>query len=233
MPRKWIFIEFVSGDPWVLPIWTAYGNAESRERIPAAGHALKELGLQISTRLNLLPRVVARLNASVQRLFEIARQDHTPDHLSTEECEGFALRVPFDLLYDLLIDVDSFLFELSSACELIEKFAGMMWEKMGEVPRDSAGREIQRILSAAGQDTGWFVDLSNARNFFIHEGAPFVAVDPSGAQYDLLVMRENLRSFRDSTKYRRLSQLNQMAAGFQEAKSIIQQHFIRKLDSLG
>jgi hypothetical protein len=60
-------------------------------------------------------------------------------------------------------------------------------------PASSVGKSIQSVLKSAGQDPAWFAVLGTNRNFFIHEGAPCIAVDVSEApqDYDILIMTEN------------------------------------------
>ena len=233
MPRKWIFVDFQSGDRWVLPIWNAYHKAVARNRVPKLDREFGNLGLQISIRLNMLPRVARRLRERTETLFEAARRNQTPEHISSEEHEGVALAIDPELLYETLVDIDSFLFEVNSACELLTTFSGQIWKRIGlDIQGERVGGEIRKILTGAKQDTQWFIDLDGARNFFIHEGAPFMAVDVSAREYDLLIMRENLDSFQDSRKFVRLSQLDQIASGFGAAKTVLRDHLTEQLDSL-
>lgn len=62
MPEKWIHINTKVGDPWILPIWSAVNEAEnSGNSIPISKEVKSQLGLSVSTRLDMLPRIVGRM----------------------------------------------------------------------------------------------------------------------------------------------------------------------------
>lgn len=94
---------------------------------------------------------------------------------------------------------------------------------------------IKKIIESKGFDTKWFQDLDSHRNFFIHEGAPYVAVDVSKGrnEYDLLFMKENLKSFKDSSKFVRLSELDKIIQGFISARHTLQQHLVEFIQKIG
>jgi hypothetical protein len=101
--------------------------------------------------------------------------------------------------------------------------------------KDEAGLRIKKIIESKGHDTKWFQDLDSHRNFFIHEGAPYFAIDVSrGRQnYDLLIMKENLKTFKDYSKFVRLSELNAIVQGFISARHTLQQHLIELFQKVG
>jgi hypothetical protein len=127
-----------------------------------------------------------------------------------------------------LVDLDALLFEVNSCCELIGRLFEKVYEHAGRpLPLTPVGRAIRRVLEAAGQDAGWFVKLDNHRNFFIHHGAPYFAVDLSEAdagKYDLLIMKSNLQSFEDEAQFVRYSELKGIVGGFQNSRAVVQQH---------
>ncbi|MBU4421087.1 MAG: hypothetical protein KKH84_08810, partial [Proteobacteria bacterium] len=90
------------------------------------------------------------------------------------------------------------------------------------------GLIIKKIIEGAGKSSEWFVVLDNQRNFFMHEGAPYFAVDVTEGpgKYDLLIMRENIKIFHDHSKFIKLSEINSIMEGFSIAKPIIQKHLI-------
>ena len=61
MITKWLHLNEMGGDPWVLPIWGAVNEAIKAKKVPTISKDLSELGLHVSIRLNVLPRVVRRL----------------------------------------------------------------------------------------------------------------------------------------------------------------------------
>lgn len=60
----------------------------------------------------------------------------------------------------------------------------------------------------------------------MHEGAPYLAVDLSEEpeHFELLIMKENVRSFTHPDDFITLSEINLIVKGFLAAKSRLQQH---------
>src|SRR3989337_2535870 len=74
MIDKWLHIEELGGDLWVLPIWSSVNDALQKGKIKNLPAEVYELGVYISTRLNILPRIVKRINAEVTELFVVAEK---------------------------------------------------------------------------------------------------------------------------------------------------------------
>ena len=147
--------------------------------------------------------------------------------------DGYAFPIDDDLKYELLVDIDSLLFELNSCCELMTKLFEGLYQHVGKnLKGDNAGLTIREALIKEGQNASWFVKLDEHRNFFIHEGAPYIAADLTNApDYDLLIMKKNLFEFNDPSEFLRLSEASDIVQGFDAAKPIIQQHLIELYES--
>jgi len=224
MVKKWIHLNELGGDPWVLPIWASVHDAIQKEKVKEIPAELSEQGVYISVRLNILPRIVSRINAEVAELIK-AVETHTAEHEFTEKSEGVAFNIDDDLKYQLLIDIDSLFFELNSLCELMGQFFDQLHDLAGmSMPKKNSGLSIKSVLDKANQDSSWFVTLDNHRNFFLHNGAPYIAVDISPAlnDVDVLIMKENIKNFSDESKFLRLSEINGIVKGFSTSKPVIQ-----------
>jgi hypothetical protein len=224
MVDKWLHIEELSGDPWVLPIWSSVNDAVQKGKINSLPNEVYELGVYISTRLNILPRIVKRINADVEELFIVAGR-HEESNVFTKTKEGNALRINNDLKYNIICDIDSLLFEINSVCELITKLFESLYSHAGKpLKKQKIGLKIKSIIENAKQNSSWFSDLVGHRNFFIHEATPYIAIDISNGpnNYELLIMRENLKNFEDKEKFMTISELNEIVQGFLNSKSIIQ-----------
>jgi hypothetical protein len=228
MITKWLHISELGGDPWVLPIWTAVNKGVKAGRIQTPESNVYRLGLHISTRLNILPRVVQRFNSSVALLYENIK-DHDPKYISTEAKQGYAYPLDNDLKYSLLADIDALLFELNSVCELMTRLFDMLRAHVGQpIPSGQVGKAISDVLSQGSKNANWFVSLDKHRNFFMHEGAPYIAVDLSNdpAKLDVLIMKENIRTFTDSDTFVVLSEINFIIQGFIAAKKQLQNYLV-------
>ena len=154
---------------------------------------------------------------------------HKKEHIFTNQKEGYVIDIDDNLKFDLLTDVDSIFFELNSVCELMTNLFCELYSNIGKpVKRKKAGIKIKQVIEAAGKPADWFQKLVSHRNFSIHEGAPYFAIDISQGpgKYDLLIMRENIKCFKDDSKFIKLSEINSIVEGFSVAKQIIQKHLI-------
>ncbi|UCB56543.1 MAG: hypothetical protein JSV30_04860 [Candidatus Omnitrophota bacterium] len=231
--NQWVHIMEVGGDPWVLPIYSAINDAFKRGKIKKFPQDFGQLGLSISTRSNMFPRIIKRINEKYRKLCkEIANIDHK--YISTPTKVGYAFKVDDTLKYKLLIDIDSFLFEFNSCCELMAKFLQQIYLHTGEsLQKKDVGKRIQEMIEESGESYEWFAILDIHRNLFLHSRAPYVAVALfPNKKYDLLIMKENLHQFDDEEKFIRLSQLNSILKGFLKGRSIIQQNLIGYLKNL-
>lgn len=226
MTSKWLHIAAPPSDPWLLPIRKAVNIAADVGRTKALGPDIDELGLHITTRLNMIPLIVNRINSEVSQIYRVAR-NYADEDISTESRRGHAVRIDKDLLHSSLADIDAILFELNSLCELMARLFEKLYAHVGRpIRKGRAGLAIKSVIEAAGHDARWFQELDGHRNFFIHEGAPYLAIDISieDTPYDLLIMKENIKSFEDESKFVRLSEINDIVNGFASAKPAIQQH---------
>ena len=229
MPNKWVHINTDVGDPWILRVWSAVNDAErSGKAFPIPKEVKSQLGLSISTRLDMLPRIVRRINDEVNKVYK-ATKAHKKEHIFTEQKEGYAFDIEENLKFNLLTDIDSLLFELNSVCELMKSLFFVLYTHIGiAIKKEEVGLIIKKVIDGAGKTSDWFKELDNQRNFFMHEGAPYFAVDISAGpgKYDLLIMKENIKFFDDHSKFIKLSEINSIVEGFSITKPIIQKHLI-------
>lgn len=212
----------------MLPIWTAANEAVTSGEVAPLPPKLRNLGLHVSTRLNILPCVVKRLNSNTNLLYEKAKE-HDLEYVFTEEKSGYTFRVDNNLIYPLLADIDALLFELNSACELMKSLFALLRSHVDQpIPKKQLGRTIKDVLKQCGQNADWFKMLGKHRNFFMHEGAPYIAVDLSNepAKLDLLIMKENVTAFADPDRFVSLSEINHIVHGFIAAKQCFQDYLV-------
>ena len=149
---KWLHVEYISADPWVLPIWAAANQAAERGKVGALPDELAQLGLHVSTRLGMIVSVIQRVNAGARRIEELiaTRELH---HEFTAVDNGYAFRLPTDFKYAFLVDLDALLFEVNSCCELMGRLFVGVYQHAGMVPPlTPVGKTIRQVLEAAGQD---------------------------------------------------------------------------------
>lgn len=235
MVKKWLHFNDKIEDLWINYIqgaihqWNvANTNEDKDEKI--FRKELSEICLHISIRINMLQDIQRRIRLGYDLLYNVIIT-HEPKHIFTKNKEGYALNIDHNKLYNFLIDIDSILFEINSCCELIGNFLGMVYKHIDGsiISKDEIGKRIQIIIKDAGEDVNWYKLLDWNRNYFIHEGAPFIAVDVSqkiNGKFDLIIMRENLNDFSDESKFIRLSKLESIVQGFEKGNLIIREHIL-------
>ncbi len=235
MPKKWVHIDYRPKDQWLSPAWNSIHKAVRENRMKAIEQNILEISLHITTRLNMLPWIIKNINIKCKNLFNIVKKrvPQKYDFPSADKRYAFTIEDDY-LIFNILIFIDSLLFEINSTCELISSYLYEIYAFTGKnIAKKDIGKEFKKIIKEAGEDIEWFENLDSHINFFIHEGAPWVAVDISNEDYyDLIIMKENLKAFDDEEKYITLSELSEIVDGFQRAKAILQKHLVDYIDKL-
>ena len=110
---------------------------------------LREMGFALATKLKMLPHVVARLEKKLDSLGEYLK-----DETAIDEClSRNAVYVVRDgnLPYEILIDVDSFLFESRSAHEIVGKFLREFFDRI--LDKQVNETDLQALLRVKYLDT--------------------------------------------------------------------------------
>lgn len=223
---EWLCFSELGGDFWVLPILTAAQDACDSKKInplPKKAHAL---GSHISTRLNMFPHIINKINIGCDKLYPKIKEVD-PKYIFSSTKEGYGLSIDNNLKYNLIIDIDSLLFELNACCDFMKEFLEILYNHVGKTIKD-AGSTIKKILQAYGQSIDWFIDLDTHRNFLLHEGTAYIAIDISNApqKYDLIIMKENLKTFTDTRKFFLLTELSHIVQSFEKGKVALQKELI-------
>ena len=227
MITRWLHVSEFGGDPWVLPIWGMINHATEKGLCQEINQELRELGIHISTRLNMLPVTIGRINTGWKSLYKEVEK-YKEDNIFEKNKEAYVIQVKSELINYLLVDINSFLFETNACCELFMKFLEGIYQHRGiEYQKNKLGMILKDLLVQNGQDPNWFQLLDKDRNFFIHNGTPYIAIDVSTEEDpDLVVMKENLKSFEDTKSYTKLSEMDSIVKGFSTAKIILQEHIM-------
>jgi len=209
----------------MIPIMRAATQAVSRGVVQPIPRELSELSLFLSPRLHMIPRIVSRINQGVKDLFSAAATAHTARHVFTPQQAGAAVRVDDALIYDLLVDIDSLLFELNAIAELMKALFTAVYSHAGKpLLPGQAGKAIQKVLADANKDSSWFRKLNDTRNLFAHNATPYLAIDISNDPWDLIIMKKNLFIFSNPTEFLLLKEINEIVHGFVAARTPLQQH---------
>lgn len=219
--EKFLHITYMSDNTWGYPIWNAIHALIPPAQLPAQmKREIGDLVLAISVRLDCLPTIINRINDSAGRLYdEVRERDKAADKYAYEPKSG--------VKYTLLVDINSFLAEVYSGLDLVEKLGKKMLRQV--VRKPVQGSLVRVVLEANGKSLDWFDRLENWRHHFTHGGTPWIAVClDQEPKYDLLIMKSNVHEFTDAETFFRLSELDQVRKGFLGALMLVQQHLVNE-----
>jgi hypothetical protein len=134
------------------------------------------------------------------------------------------------LAYDLLADIDAFIFEARSTYEVLGKFLGVFYKGIfNEILTEET---LKAILRDAGLDVEWTVLLRGERILFFHETAPWLALkfhNAESAPPELLIVRGNVKTLDDPESFARLADYNGIYWGLANAMGRLQQHIVARI----
>jgi hypothetical protein len=189
---------------WIGTLQTRLANSSSprlRERYKTwKSVGLGELALAIATRLAIILRVEVRLREyRLALVHEIEESGRLEVHISN----GSAY-CPHDenIVFEICSAVDSCFFEWRSLYDVITKFTMTFAKEI--LGRDIGRPEIDKVVEQAGVPIHWIDRLRRNRNLFIHEKAPWIALEVMNRkplECGIAVMKENLATLDDPKKY--------------------------------
>lgn len=183
----------------------------------------------LSKRHDMLSYLFERVGRDKQALVEFLLNQNVRSYVGSDELATYAMSINGEkrkLVFELLIDIDSLFFEVNSFCELMRKLMESIYEHVSKPLRNS-GSQMAGIICGAGIDVSWFRDLASDRNFFTHEGTPYLAVDLSTSKdgrYELLFLRNDTTDFKNEKDFRRWSDIMKMVDGFNKSVKAIIRH---------
>ena len=220
---------------WVYPILNALNESES-EGVQTRYQQWEKLGLgdlaiAVTTKLKMLSGVVRRIDTQLQRLgTEFRDKDKIAQHLKG----GYALRLEDNnLAYELLIDLDSFIFECRSTYEIIGMFLKQFFEQILQESIEQKDLIIE--LTAAGLDTRWIEILTENRKELFHNTAPWIAIDVNegpNKKYELLILKKMVRHPSTETEWLRFDDLKAIYDGFTASLKPLQSFVIRRIQAI-
>jgi hypothetical protein len=258
-PKAVIHINFHSGVLLFQPdrLWTALKRGQENGKVSeqAANELVAALGqtaIHLAARDYVLRSAVKQLKSSLTALTELI-----PEPWSIPVWHGYRV-VGNDPIFSerdrALLAVDSVLFEFRSYLELLAAFIYKFLLGIGKPPASkiklSSGEELI-ILGSRGKlmthnflrylcnelscPEDWYVFLSRHRNFFTHEGAPYIAIEDRlvrPPEFEFLIMRTNIQKFESakSADYFRLSEFQGVIEGVRRLARAAQNRLVILLE---
>ena len=217
MQVQYIHLAYLPSSGWVLQIMSKLLQSVSPQLRNAfdewSDTPLKELGIAITTRMHMLGLCVRRLNARVADLRREIEADSS--QLDAALAEGYAFKLKdSELPYELLLDMDSFIFETRSLYEIMGKFLVTLFDVL--FARQLTEADLPSILAEKGVDTRWIVELRENRKLFFHQTAPWLAVqvEREAMNFNPVLLKTASATFDDPNKFVDFATLRAIYEGF-------------------
>lgn len=217
MATQHLHINYVPETGWVLTIMTRLLNSADPQLRKAfedwSDTPLMELGFAITTRMHMLGLCIWRLNRQVSNLRAELSGDLPQVEWALAEGGAFTLKDK-ELAYELLLDMDSFIFETRSLYEIMGAFLRELFRTLlGKAVTES---DLQAILSASNIDTRWIAELRENRKLFFHQTAPWVAVSVEGEEkkFAPVMLKRHEHTFDDPSSFVEFARLREIYDGF-------------------
>ncbi|MGO9272657.1 MAG: hypothetical protein ACLQOO_20885 [Terriglobia bacterium] len=258
-PTAVIHINFLSGLLLFQPerVWTALRRGQENGRVSesAATKLLTDLGntaIHLATRDYLIRAAVKQLTKSLAALADL-----NPEPWLVPRRHGYRV-IGNAQIYEerdrALSAVDSVLFEFRSYLELLATFMYEFLVGIGRPPaskiRHSSGEELtvvdkrgklrthnflRHLCDELSCPEDWYLFLSEHRNFFTHNGAPYIAIEDRlvrPPEFDFLIMRTNIHDFENAQPgdYFRLSEFQGVVEGVKRLARTAQQELVTLLE---
>lgn len=182
---------------------------------------LRELCLAVSTKHAMVKHIAHRIdNLHAQLSKEMSNLAKLDQCLREGTCFPLS-RV--GLAFEILIDVDSFVFESRSAYEIMGKFLrGFFKEILAEELKEE---RLLEALKQANVDTGWVTELREIRKVLFHETAAWIAIrviSTSPVYFELVICKKDTKDFSDPDDFIRFEELRKIYSGFEDSLPILE-----------
>lgn len=234
--KKWIVISEFGKDNWILSIWSAIHKAEKKQKLFKMGKDVGELAMSIQMKFEIITRVLQRIKEKREQILKEVNDKFELKYVYTEHTipkSRYAMLIDDEIKYKFLIDIESLFFELIACRDLIGKFLCRMYCNSGKFLEE---RDINTHLkNVIGKGKRWqklFSDLVESRNFFVHKGTCYIAVDVSKKPYDLILTKKFNQKFQNEKDYITIEHLIDMVKNFYEVRIDLKNYMIKYLENL-
>ena len=231
MAVQHLHINYVPENGWVLTIMTRLLHSPDPQLRKAfedwSDTPLMELGFAITTRLHMLGLCILRLNRQVSNLRGELSGDLPQVEWALAKGGAFTLKDK-ELPYELLLDMDSFIFETRSLYEIVGKFLVHLFRALfGKAVTEA---DLQARLSANGIDTRWIEELRENRKLFFHQTAPWLAVSVGdGMKFDPVLLKRSVQTFDAPDSFVEFDRLREIYNGFVESVTELNRFILEQI----
>ena len=162
--KKVLHVNYIFGNPFTIPIAGELNNLQKVMKKNIFTNEYKNLALSLENKLQYLPYITKRCMSKHSKIRYLVNNRNRSNKR--------AIMIANDLKYKLTIDIDSFLYETVSVCELLEKYSDYIFDKILNNKIDVI-RFFEQMFREASIDTAWHSLLGKHRNAYIHNTSLF------------------------------------------------------------
>jgi len=217
---------------WIPAIIARLNSSSSstlRERAKVwSESSLREAGFALATKLVILAMVIRRVDNQLSRLGEQFCDRSLLDE-NIRRVAGYILADKM-LPYEILLDIDSFLFESRSTYEIVGNFLRQLFDKILGRRIDEA--ELKQFLEFRNIDTRWISELRDDRILFFHKTAPWIAlgvISREPFRFELVVLKKDVRNLDTSEDCISFERLRAIYRGFESSLHALPQWILEQI----
>jgi hypothetical protein len=227
-------ISYEPENGWVLSMMTRLSQSKNPQLRRAfeewSKTPLLEFGFAVTTRMQMLGLCIRRLNARITQLRKCLGNDEEQLRLCLEQ--EYAFRLPDNhLAYEVLLDIDSFIFESRSLYEIVGKFLHSFFATV--FGHNVTEEELQALLSKRNIETRWINVLHDSRILFFHQTAPWLAIkmDTSSQRFYPILLKKNVRKINNPDDFVSFESLRNIYEGFVNSLDTLHQFVMEEIRS--
>lgn len=225
MMREYFHIAYAPHEGWVLSIMGAVQRSSNpilQQRWKASAQsALAELPLALVTKFEIMKVTIERLNTHIRKLsddFE-ARPEEVQRHITGIDGQPTAYGPLKRVLpFHVVADLEAWIFGFRSTYEILYAFVKEFSSRILD-RKVNDERVLKAIIHAKDYNTEWIDFLNDERNYFVHQTAPWFAIEVTGGtpKYEIVVLKRNTHDLKNPADYVRIEEYRKVQQGFQEA----------------
>lgn len=197
---------------------------------------INELPLAIYSRINMIKALIHRSNTTWRDLRGLIIENISDHHVYSPKDTWYSLRINRELLDLMMVDIHSFLFEIDSCCELVQKYVRGIYINH-ELTSKSLNYQnyLRDILEMNNLESGWYKTLNEYRNHFIHEGSVFLSIMLDDVEIKnnpkLIITKSKQVPVTEESDYILLGDLSEIVQGFEELLFYIEEKIVSDIDN--
>ena len=228
-----LHVNYQPGGGWVLRILTRLHQSPStilRDRVNDWGDGpLSQMGLAVATKFATLNRAGFRLTERFRQIMaELSdRRSEVEDCLHENAVFTFHEHV---LPFELLLDIDSFIFEARSTYEIVGGFLREFFKRI--LDREITQQELATVLESEGLDTLWIEELRASRILFFHQTGAWFAVRVKSLEplsIEPVILKRHVENLDDPQDYISHEELVAMSRGFESGLESLHRYVIAEI----